>query len=315
VRNAEALQALEKIDTVVVDKTGTLTEGKPRVEAFEGDLEALRLGASLEQGSEHPLAAAVVAAARERSLDLSPASNFRSLPGKGITGTVDGRTVVLGNQAWMQELGIDPQSPDSGGVFIAIDGRAAASLRIADPVKATSPEALRMLSEDGVRVVMVTGDSPANAAPVARALGISEVHAGVLPQRKHEIVKPLQNSGRRVAMAGDGINDAPALAQADVGIAMGTGADVAMASAPVTLVRGDLRGVARAIGLGRATMRNIRQNLFFAFGYNAIGIPVAAGILYPLFGWLLSPMLAAAAMTFSSVSVISNALRLRKVRL
>ena len=313
VRNAEALQAIEKIDTVVVDKTGTLTEGKPRVESIDGDLEALRLGASLEQGSEHPLATAVVAAAQDRALELSPASDFRSLPGKGITGTVAGRSVALGNRALLEELHIAP--PSREGIYIAVDGAVAATLQIADPVKASTPEALRQLRAENIRVVMLTGDSAVNAASVAKALGIDEVHAGVLPEQKHELVKALQAQGRHVAMAGDGINDAPALAQADVGIAMGTGTDIAMQSAAVTLVRGDLRGIAKSIALGRATMKNIRQNLFFAFAYNAIGIPVAAGVLYPVFGWLLSPMLAAAAMTFSSVSVISNALRLRNAKL
>ncbi len=313
IRNAEAIQALENIDTLVVDKTGTLTEGKPVVARVEGDDEALRLGASLERGSEHPLAAAVVAAAAERALTLSSATGFRAMPGKGIAGQVEGHEVALGNRALMNELSIP--APAEDGVYIAVDGRVRATLRVADPLKASSPAAMRALQAAGIRVVMLTGDSAANAGPVAQALGIAEVHAGVLPADKHEIVRRLQNEGRRVAMAGDGINDAPALAQADVGIAMGTGTDVAMASAPVTLVRGDLRGVARAIGLGRATMRNIRQNLFFAFAYNAIGIPIAAGVLYPLFGWLLSPMLAAAAMTFSSVSVITNALRLRRKRL
>ena len=313
VRNAEALQAIEKIDTVVVDKTGTLTVGKPRVESFEGDVEALRLGASLEQGSEHPLATAVVNAAAERSLTLSKADEFRSLTGKGIAGRVDGRAVALGNRALLDEWGI--VAPAQDGVYIAVDGAVAATLRIADPVKPSTAEALAQLRRENIRVVMLTGDSAANAEAVARELGIDEVHAGVLPQNKHEIVKSLQAEGRRVAMAGDGINDAAALAQADVGIAMGTGTDVAMESASVTLVRGDLRGIAKAIGLGRATMSNIRQNLFFAFAYNSLGIPIAAGILYPVFGWLLSPMLAAAAMTFSSVSVISNALRLRTTKL
>ncbi len=313
VRNAEALEALEKIDTVVVDKTGTLTEGHPQVTRFEGEDDALRLGASLERGSEHPLAAAVLAAAAARNLELFPAQEFRSVPGKGIVGRVDGQSVALGNRALLDELSIDAGGRD--GVFIAVDGVVKASFDVTDPVKPSAAEAVRLLKERGVRVVMLTGDSQANAMKVAEELGIHVVHAEVLPEQKLNVVRELQKSGRRVAMAGDGINDAPALAQADVGMAMGTGTDVAMESAPVTLIRGDLRGVVQSLGLGHATMRNVRQNLFFAFAYNAIGIPIAAGVLYPAFGWLLSPMLAAAAMTFSSVSVISNALRLRNVRL
>ena len=309
IRNAEALQALEKIDTLVVDKTGTLTEGKPRVTDFKGDGDTLRLGASIEQGSEHPLAGALLEAARSKGLTLGEVKDFRAIPGKGVTGEVDGHRVAVGTGVLMSSLSIT--GVESGGdVFIAVDGVVKAALSIADPIKASTAQALRQLS--GIRVVMLTGDNRAAAQKVADALGIREVHAEVLPERKHEIVKQLQSEGARVAMAGDGINDAPALAQADVGIAMGTGADVAMESAAVTLVRGDLLGVAKALTLGRATMRNIRQNLFFAFAYNAIGIPLAAGVLYPLTGWLLSPMIAAAAMTFSSVSVITNALRLAK---
>jgi Cu+-exporting ATPase len=313
IRDAEAIQRLERIDTVLVDKTGTLTEGRPRVTAVEGDLEALRLGASLEKGSEHPLAGAIVEAAGERGLQLAAADEFASRSGKGITGRVEGHAVALGNRALLEELGI--AAPARSGVFIAIDGEARAVLDVADPVKASTPAALASLRHRGIRVVMATGDSRATAEAVAKQLGISEVHAEVLPDRKHELVKALQAEGRRPAMAGDGINDAPALAQADVGIAMGTGADIAMESAGVTLLRGDLRGVARAVALGQATMRNIRQNLLFAFGYNVLGIPLAAGVLYPFTGWLLSPMIAAAAMTFSSVSVISNALRLNRVKL
>jgi P-type Cu+ transporter len=310
IRSAEALESLENIDTVVVDKTGTLTEGKPRVTMLQGDQDALRLGASLEQGSEHPLASAILAAAAERGLALSPAEDFRSIPGKGIVGRVDGHDVALGNRALMQEL--DIELPAALGVYIAVDRLPKATVTVEDPIKPTTSAALDSLRADGLRIVMLTGDSRPNAEAVARQLGITEVYAEVLPQRKHEIVRQLQSEGRRVAMAGDGINDAPALAEAKVGIAMGTGADIAMESASVTLVRGDLRDVQRAIALGRDTMRNIRQNLWFAFGYNALGIPIAAGVLYPFTGWLLSPMLAAAAMTFSSVSVITNALRLRR---
>jgi P-type Cu+ transporter len=296
---------------VVVDKTGTLTEGRPRVTQLDGDESALRLGASLEQGSEHPLAGAILEAARERQLQLSRPEQFRSIPGKGIMGRVDGHAVALGNAALLKDAGIAvPET--AAAIYIAVDNAVAAALTITDPIKATTREALDLLRRERIRVVMLTGDSRSTAEAVARELGISEVHAEVLPDRKQDVVKALQTEGRRVAMAGDGINDAPALAQADVGIAMGTGTDIAMESAAVTLVRGDLRGVTKAIQLGRATMRNIRQNLFFAFIYNAAGIPLAAGALYPAFGLLLSPMIAAAAMTFSSVSVISNALRLRK---
>jgi Cu+-exporting ATPase len=330
VRNAEVLEVLEKVDTLVVDKTGTLTEGKPRlvsVVARPGLDEAalLRLAATLERASEHPLAAAIAAGARDRGVEPGEARDFRSVTGKGVTGTVDGRAVALGNAALLAELGIDPgdlgeraEAARQDGqtvMFVAVDGRAAGLLGVADPIKASTPEALRQLREEGVRVVMLTGDSRTTAAAVARTLGIEHVEAEVLPEQKSEVVKRLQGEGRVVAMAGDGINDAPALAQAQVGIAMGTGTDVAMESAGVTLVKGDLRGIVRARRLSRATMRNIRQNLFFAFVYNTLGVPIAAGVLYPFTGVLLSPILASAAMTFSSVSVIANALRLRRVAL
>jgi Cu+-exporting ATPase len=329
VRSAEALERLEKVDTLVVDKTGTLTEGRPRLQAVVAagidEAELLRLAASLEQGSEHPLAAAIVAGAAERGVRLVPVSDFASRTGLGVTGTVDGRRVVLGNRALLAEAHADPgalaakadglAADGQGVVFVAVDGRVAGLLAVSDPVKASTPEALRLLRADGVRLVMVTGDSRTTAEAVARRLGIDEVHAEVRPEQKVEAVARLQAEGRVVAVAGDGVNDAPALARADVGIAMGTGADVAMESAGVTLIKGDLRAVARARRLSRATMRNIRQNLFFAFVYNALGIPLAAGVLYPAFGLLLNPMVAAAAMSFSSVSVIGNALRLRRVAL
>ncbi len=325
VKNAEALEILEKVDTLVVDKTGTLTEGKPRVVEIEGDGELLRLAASLERGSEHPLAEAVVRAAQERGLAIEAVSDFRSVTGKGVTGVVAGRRVALGNRALLEETGVDASALAGRAeemrrqgqtvIFAAVDGRAAGLLGIADPVKQSTPEAIRMLHDAGVRIVMVTGDNRTTAEAVARQLGIDEVHAEVLPERKIAAVKELQAEGRIVAMAGDGVNDAPALAQAQVGIAMGTGTDVAMQSASITLVKGDLRGIARARRLSRYTMRNIRQNLFFAFVYNTLGVPIAAGVLYPFFGLLLSPMIAAGAMTFSSVSVIGNALRLRKAQL
>jgi Cu+-exporting ATPase len=330
VKNAEALEILERVDTLVVDKTGTLTEGRPRVAAIvtapphdEADL--LRLAASVERGSEHPLAAAVVAEAEARGLRLEPAADFRSVPGKGVLGTVDGRAVVLGNPALLAEAGVAAGALDERAealrreghsvVLVAVDGRPAGVLGVTDPVKTSTPEALALLRAEGLRLVMLTGDSRATAEAVARRLAIEEVEAEVLPARKEEVVARLQAEGRIVAMAGDGVNDAPALARAHVGIAMGTGTDVAMESAGVTLVRGDLRGIARARRLGRGTMRNIRQNLVFAFGYNALGVPLAAGLLYPLFGVLLSPIVASAAMTLSSVSVIANALRLRRLPL
>jgi Cu+-exporting ATPase len=328
IRDAEALEAFEKVDTLVVDKTGTLTEGRPSLAAVEvapgrHEAEVLRLAASLEQGSEHPLAAAIVAGARARGLALEPAQEFESVTGKGVVGTVAGRRVLLGTRSLFDDAGIDAtalvdraESLRSDGqtvMFVAIDGELAGLIGAADPIKTSTAEALRLLHEEGVRVVMVTGDSRTTGAAVARKLGLDAFEAEVLPASKVDVVKRLQAEGRVVAMAGDGINDAPALAQAQVGIAMGTGTDVAMESAGVTLLKGDLRGIARARRLSRATMRNIRQNLFFAFFYNALGVPLAAGVLYPFFGLLLSPMVAAAAMSFSSVSVIGNALRLRKV--
>jgi Cu+-exporting ATPase len=330
IKNAEALEVLEKVDTLVVDKTGTLTEGKPALTSMAtvsgySEAELLRLAASLERGSEHPLAAAIVAGARERSLALAEAEDFTVLTGKGVTGRVEGRLVTLGNRRLLDDLGIaagelaeraEALRRDGQTVmFVAVDSRAAGLLSVADPVKASTPEALRLLREDGVRIVMLTGDSRTTAEAVARRLGLDQVEAEVLPDQKSEVVKRLQAAGRIVAMAGDGINDAPALAQAHVGIAMGTGTDVAMQSAGVTLVKGDLRGIVRARRLSRATMLNIRQNLFFAFVYNALGVPIAAGALYPFTGILLSPIFASAAMTFSSVSVIANALRLRRLAL
>jgi Cu+-exporting ATPase len=326
-RNAEAIEVLRQVDTLVVDKTGTLTEGRPRLVsvtpvAAGGEADLLRLAASLERGSEHPLAAAIVKGAAERDVALADAADFRSITGKGVTGKVDGRAVALGNRALLSELGIDPgplperaESLRGDGqtvMFVAVDGRAAGLVGVADPIKESTPEAIRTLHAEGVRIVMLTGDSRTTAQAVARRLDIDEVIAEVLPDQKVEVVKRLQAEGRVVAMAGDGINDAPALAQAQVGIAMGTGTDVAMESAGVTLVKGDLRAIARARGLSRRTMANIRQNLFFAFVYNAAGVPVAAGVLYPFVGLLLSPMIAAAAMSASSVSVIANALRLRR---
>jgi Cu+-exporting ATPase len=330
IRSAEALERMEKVDTLVVDKTGTLTEGKPRLQSVVtsagiDESTLLRMAASLEQGSEHPLAAAIVAGAAERGVRPLPVTDFASRTGRGVTGVVEARRVVLGNRTLLNELGIDPgplaaraealRADGQGVVFVAADGRVAGLLGVSDPIKASTPEALRLLREDGVRVFMVTGDSRTTAEAVARKLGLDDVRAEVLPEQKVEVVAKLQAEGRAVAVAGDGINDAPALARADVGIAMGTGTDVAIEAAAITLVRGDLRGIARARRLSRATMRNIRQNLFFAFVYNVLGIPVAAGILYPFFGLLLNPMIAAAAMSFSSVSVIANALRLRRVAL
>jgi Cu+-exporting ATPase len=330
IREAEALERFEKVDTLVVDKTGTLTEGRPRLTTVAADAAfaesaLLRLAAALERGSEHPLAAAIVAAAAERGLEVPKAAGFRARTGRGITGEVDGQEVALGNRALLEELGIEPgpwseraerlRADGQTALFVVVAGRVAGLVAVSDPIKESTPEALSLLRADGVRVVMVTGDSRTTAAAVARRLGLDEFEAEVLPERKSEVVRRRQEAGRVVAMAGDGINDAPALAQADVGIAMGTGADVAMESAAITLLKGDLRALARARRLSRATMRNIRQNLFFAFVYNALGVPVAAGVLYPFFGLLLSPMIAAAAMSLSSVSVIANALRLRHVRL
>jgi Cu+-exporting ATPase len=330
IKNAEALETLEKVNTLVLDKTGTLTEGKPKLTMFAAtgvtdDATALRLAASLEQGSEHPLAAAIIAAANERGLKLAPVAGFRAQPGKGVLGMIDGQMVALGNQSLLAGLGVEPGVAAEKAeawrghgltvVFLVLDGRLAYLFGVEDPLKESAREALQQLRAEGLRIVMLTGDNQTTAQAVARQLAIDEVVAEVLPAQKGEVVKRLQSEGRLVAMAGDGVNDAPALAQAQVGIAMGTGTDVAMASAGITLVKGDLRGIARARRLSRATMRNIRQNLFFAFVYNLLGVPLAAGALYPVFGLLLSPMIASAAMTFSSVSVISNALRLRKLQL
>jgi Cu+-exporting ATPase len=316
IRDAEALEMLEKVDTLLVDKTGTLTEGKPSLVAFD-DLEVLRLAASVEQSSEHPLAAAIAAGAKAQGLTLSSPQQFRSIAGQGVSGTVNGRAVSVSNQPESALIDRAEALRRDGltVVFVSIDGRPAGLLGVADRIKPSTAEALASLHRDGVRVVMLTGDHRETAEGVARKLGIDEVRAEVRPDQKAEIVKELQARGRIVAMAGDGVNDAPALAQAHVGIAMGTGTDIAIESAGVTLVKGDLRGIARARMLSRATMRNIRQNLFFAFVYNAAGVPLAAGALYPFFGLLLSPMIASAAMTFSSVSVIANALRLRKLKL
>ncbi len=329
-KNAEALEVLRKVDTLVVDKTGTLTEGKPKlvsVVAVDGfhEHDALRLAASLERASEHPLAEAIVRGAEERDTELAKTDDFQSVTGKGVTGTVDGRHVALGNIKLLTDLGVDvgdlPQQADTlraegqTVMFLGVDGKAAGLIGVADPIKETTPEAIRDLHAAGIEIVMLTGDSHKTAEAVAAKLDIDRVQAEVLPDQKATVVKQLQAEGRVVAMAGDGINDAPALAQAQVGIAMGTGTDVAMESAGVTLVKGDLRGIVRARRLSRATMRNIRQNLFFAFIYNALGVPVAAGVLYPFLGLLLSPIIAAAAMSFSSVSVITNALRLRRARL
>ena len=330
IKNAEALEILEKVDTLVVDKTGTLTEGKPQlvtvepVEPFNESI-LLQRAASLERVSEHPLAEAIVRGAEARGVSLVKVTNFEAHTGKGVTGEVEGQSVALGNQRLMDSLGIDigtlPEKADAlradgqTVMFVAIDGKAAGLVGVADPIKETTPEAIKALHAEGIMVVMLTGDNRITAEAVARKLGIDRVEAEVLPEQKAEVVRRLQAEGRIVAMAGDGINDAPALAQAHVGIAMGTGTDVAMESAGVTLVKGDLRGIVRAVRLSRATMRNIRQNLFFAFIYNSLGVPVAAGVLYPFFGLLLSPIIAAAAMSFSSVSVITNALRLRRVKL
>jgi Cu+-exporting ATPase len=328
-RNAEAIELLREVDTLVVDKTGTLTEGRPRLvravaaPGFSED-ELVRLAAALERGSEHPLAEAIVAGAAERQLALDAATDFESRAGRGVVGRVGGRRVGVGNARWMQELGADPaplaaeadamRAGAFGATFVAVDGRLAGLLGVADPIKATSLEAVRGLHAEGLRVVMLTGDHRATAEAVARELSLDDAIAEVLPEQKAEAVARLQSEGRVVAMAGDGVNDAPALARAHVGIAMGTGTDVAMESAGVTLVRGDLRGILRARRVSRAAMRNIRENLFFAFVYNALGVPIAAGVLYPWTGLLLSPMLAAAAMSLSSVSVIANALRLRRAQ-
>ena len=330
IKNAEALEVMEKIDTLVVDKTGTLTEGKPRLisvqanEGFDEDT-LLQLAASLERASEHPLAEAIVRGANDREIEIKTAADFASITGQGVTGKIDGRRVALGNLKLLQSLDITagelPKVAEVGRgqgqtvMFVAIDGKAAGLIGVADPVKHSTPEAIRDLHAEGIKIVMLTGDNQTTANAVAGNLGIDRVEAEVSPNKKAEVVKQLQTEGRIVAMAGDGINDAPALAQSHVGIAMGTGTDVAMESAGVTLVKGDLRGIVRARRLSRATMRNIRQNLFFAFIYNSLGIPVAAGVLYPIFGMLLSPMIAAAAMSLSSVSVIGNALRLRNMKI
>ena len=314
IRNAEALERLEKVDTLVIDKTGTLTEGKPRITNVTGGIEMLRLAASLERGSEHPIARMIVDAALERRQQLSPVSDFRAEAGRGVSGTVEGKKMILGTARLLKENGVDLGSFQRP-VMLAVDGKLFGTISIEDPIKASTPEALAALRAAGVRVVMLTGDSKAAAEKVGAELGIDEVRAELLPADKAEAVKRLRAEGKVVAMAGDGINDAPALAAADVGIAMGTGTDVAIESAGVTLVKGDLRAIARARALSQATMRNIRQNLFFAFVYNLAGVPLAAGVLYPAFGLLLSPVFAAAAMSLSSVSVIGNALRLRQVRL
>jgi P-type Cu+ transporter len=326
IKNAEALEIMEKVDTLVVDKTGTLTEGKPRLssvsESLEKDPELFRLAASLERASEHPLGSAIVEAAEKRGLKLSQAQDFKALPGRGVIGAVDGRDVAVGNPLLMGEVGAlqkpavwTPRSIAETTLYLAVDGKYIGHFSVADQLKASTHRSLRQLKAAGIRIVMLTGDNKIVAAVIAEQLGIAEFEAEVLPERKLEIVRKLQREGRVVAMAGDGINDAPALAQANVGIAMGTGTDVAMESGGITLVKGDLTGILRARNLSRATMRNIRQNLFFAFIYNALGVPIAAGILYPFFGLLLSPIFAAAAMSFSSVSVITNALRLKNARL
>jgi Cu+-exporting ATPase len=330
VKNAEALELMEKVDTLVVDKTGTLTEGKPRLVGVTatgavGENELLRLVASIERGSEHPLAAAIVKAAEERGIALGAVGDFTSETGMGVIGSVDGKRVAVGSRALLASLGVDPggllehaeelRNEGQGVMLIAVDGRAAGLVAVADPLKESTAGALQALRQERIRVVMLTGDSRTTAQAVARRLGIDEVVAEVLPDQKASAVKKLQDQGRFVAMAGDGINDAPALAQAEVGIAMGTGTDVAIESADVTLIKGDLQGIVRARRLSRATMRNIRQNLFFAFVFNALAIPVAAGVLYPVFGLLLNPMIASAAMSLSSVCVIGNALRLRSVTL
>jgi Cu+-exporting ATPase len=328
VRNAEVLETFEKVDTIVVDKTGTLTEGRPElvtVVAAEGgsEDELLRMAASVEVASEHPLAAAIVSGAQTRELRPASHTAFESITGQGTKAIVDGKSVAVGNEKLMEELGaLDKALVDQADrlrqegqtvVFVAVDGQPGGLIGVADPVKATTPAAVEALHRAGLRIVMLTGDNEATAYAVARKIGIDEVHANVSPEDKHGVIRSLQAGGAVVAMAGDGINDAPALAQADIGIAMGTGTDVAMESADATLVKGDLLGIVRARALSRAVMRNIRQNLFFAFAYNTAGVPIAAGILYPFLGLLLSPMIAAAAMSMSSVSVIGNALRLRRI--
>jgi heavy metal translocating P-type ATPase len=330
IKNAEALERMERVDTLVVDKTGTLTQGRPEVVAIVpatglDETQVLRLAASVERASEHPLAGAIVAAAAARGIALAEVTDFDSPTGKGVVGTVAGRKIALGNARFLEEIGIsvapleaeaEHQRQDGAtAIYLAVDGQVSGMIAIADPIKPTTPEALKALTADGVRVVMLTGDNATTAKAVARALGITEIEAEVLPDQKGAVIEKLRREGRVVAMAGDGVNDAPALAAADVGIAMGTGTDIAIESADVTLLKGDLTGIVRARRLSAATMRNIRQNLFFAFIYNAAGIPIAAGALYPTFGILLSPVIGAAAMALSSVSVIGNALRLRRIRL
>jgi P-type Cu+ transporter len=330
IKNAEALEVLEKVDTLVVDKTGTLTEGKPRLVSVipargQDEAELLYFAASLERGSEHPLAGAIVSGAEERGVKLADAREFRSMTGKGVVGSVDGKRVALGNRKLLEELHVEASDlwdrseelrrDGQTVMYVVVEGAVAGLVSVADPVKPSTPEAIQMLHEDAIKIVMLTGDNRTTAEAVAKKLGIDEVHAEVLPEQKGNLVKRLQVEGRIVAMAGDGVNDAPALAQAHVGIAMGTGTDVAIESAGITLIKGDLRGIAKARHLSRGTMRNIRENLFFAFIYNVLGIPIAAGALYPFSGMLLSPVIASVAMTFSSVSVISNALRLNRLQL
>ena len=329
IKDAEALERFAKVDTLIVDKTGTLTEGRPKLtdviaDGMDED-ELLGLAASLERGSEHPLADALVEGARRRGVEIVEASEFDALTGKGVKGVVSGRTMAIGNAMLMRELGIETgalaaradtmRADGKSAMFVAVDGRAAGIVAVADPIKETTAAAIRALHESGMRIIMATGDNERTARAVAATLGIDDVRADVLPEHKQTLVEELRAQGARVAMAGDGVNDAPALAAADVGIAMGTGADVAVESAGITLVKGDLNGIVRARTLARATIRNIKQNLFFAFVYNALGVPIAAGVLYPVFGTLLSPMIAAAAMSLSSVSVIANSLRLRGLRL
>ncbi|WP_373533452.1 heavy metal translocating P-type ATPase [Vampirovibrio sp.] len=329
IKNAEALETLEKVNTLVVDKTGTLTEGKPKlaqvisISPNLSELDLLRLTASLEQGSEHPLAEAIVQGAKTSNLSLLPIENFQSITGQGVMGQIQGKAVKVGNQRMMLSLSLETLEKQANEMrqqghtvmYVTINDHLAGLVSVADPIKASTPEAIQQLQREGIQIIMVTGDNQKTAEAVAKALGLNQVEAEVLPEQKHEIIKRLQSEGRVVAMAGDGINDAPALAQAHVGIAMGTGTDVAMESASVTLVKGDLRGVIKAIRLSRATMHNIRLNLFFAFVYNLLGVPIAAGLLYPFTGMLLSPMVAAAAMSLSSVSVIGNALRLRTIKI
>ena len=333
IKNAETLETMEKVDTLVVDKTGTLTEGKPKLttivpHANTTEEVLLKMAASLERSSEHPLAEAIVKGTQAKGIQLTDTAEvkaFQSITGKGVIGQIDGQQIALGNRQLLEEIGVNPaplveqadalRKEGQTVMFVAIDGKPAGLLGVSDPIKATTPEAIRMLHEDGIQVVMLTGDSRLTAEAVAQKLGLDQVEAEVLPHQKAEVVKRLQADGKIVAMAGDGINDAPALAQAHVGVAMGTGTDVAMESAGMTLVKGDLRGIASARKLSRDTMRNIRQNLFSAFIYNALGIPIAAGVLYPTFGVLLSPIIASAAMSLSSVSVIANALRLRHAEL